>query len=100
MTQAQEAYLSVAKSADVPKLMQEYGFEFVGPSAKDVFMFKTRDLRAWLLTDMRGKIAPCRMVLPSHWSEENLSVLMGEIFCPHCNRRERICICEETGTHL
>ena len=95
MTRSQEAYLSVAKSQDVPKLMEEYGFRFAGPSIKDVWMFQTIDGRAWLLTDMRGKVAPARMILPSHWSEENLSVLMGAIYCPHCNRRDTVCICDE-----
>lgn len=75
MTQAQEAYLSVAKSENVAQLMQDYGFEFVGPSHKDVFLFKTTDGRAWLLTDIRGKVAPCRMVLPSAWTDQNIAVI-------------------------
>ncbi|HWF62918.1 MAG TPA: hypothetical protein VN666_21780 [Nitrospira sp.] len=76
MTRAQEAYLSVAKSSDVPKLMEEYGFEFAGPSFKDAWMFRDGDGNAWLLTDFRGKVAPCRMMLPSLWCHANILALL------------------------
>jgi hypothetical protein len=76
MTRAQESYLSVAKATDIPKIMTDYGFEFAGPSFKDVWMFREADGRTWLLTDFRGKIAPCRMMLPSLWCHANLLSLM------------------------
>lgn len=72
MTRAQESYLSVAKDADVPRLMQEYGFEFVGPTDNHSFLFKTLDGRAWLMSDFRGKVAPMRLIQPSAWTEVNL----------------------------
>jgi hypothetical protein len=111
MTRAQHAYLSVAKSADVPKLMQEYGFEFAGPSHKDVFMFREPDGRAWLLTDFRGKVAPSRDMLNSFWCEQNLAALMGESAqCKNCrcttyhgricpNGNERDIFCHPRFTH-
>lgn len=88
MTQAQEAYLSVAKTSAVPELMREYGFEFAGPSTKDAFLFRDDNGKAWLLTDMRGRVAPCRMMLPSAWTEQNLAIIgASHRHCDHgeCN---------------
>ena len=75
MTRSQESYLSVAKN--VPQLMREYGFEFAGPNTCGAYLFNEPNGRAWLLTDFRGKVAPVRMILPSVWSEQNISVMGG-----------------------
>ena len=97
MTRAQEAYLSVAKSDHIPLLMQEYGFEFAGPSHKDVWMFRETTGKAWMLTDFRGKVAPCRMILPSFWCQENIATLLKPAreeyltFC--CNEQRHMCRC-------
>jgi hypothetical protein len=78
MTRAQEAYISVAKDSDVKALIESYGFDVVGPTSKGVFMFRELNApngNAWLLTEMRGKVAPSRQMMPSFWSDANVEAM-------------------------
>jgi hypothetical protein len=75
MTNNQAAMLSVGDNSQISTRLTEYGFEFVGPSHKGVFLFREPSGAAWLLSEMRGKVAPSRLLLQSLWTPENCSTI-------------------------